>query len=320
MKILCTGASGFIGSNFVQKLMTTDVDIMNIDIKEPRNCNQLNYWRYCDILDFKSLKNIFLEFKPTHVVHLAARTDIEGKTLEDYRTNIQGTANVLTAIKATTSVSRAVIASTQFVYKPGSLPCTDEDYAPFTVYGQSKVITEQLTRQADLDCTWTIIRPTIVWGPWHSRYPNEIWRLINKKLYFHPGRKPVIRSYGYVGNVIFQITKILQAPDDLVDRRVFYLGDMPISQLEWANAFSLALTGREVRIVPKGILSMVALCGDILALFNIRCPMNTSRFRRMTEHYLTPMDPIKKAIGESPFSLEMGVQVTVDWLRNHRYL
>lgn len=70
----------------------------------------------------------------------------------------------LDVIKATPSVERVIITSSQFVCGPGYIPKHDEDFAPVTVYGQSKVLTEQLTRQAGLRCVWTIVRPTNIWG------------------------------------------------------------------------------------------------------------------------------------------------------------
>src|SRR4029077_9309894 len=162
----------------------------------------------------------------------------------------EGTRNILEAIRTTPSVQRAIITSSQFVSAPGRLPKNDTDYFPETVYGESKVITEKLTREANLSACWTIIRPTNIWGPWHMRYRREFWRVVERGLYVHPGRQPVIRCYGYVKNVVHQIEKIFNAQRVLVDRKTIYLGDPPINLFDWTNGFSRALTGRPVRIVP----------------------------------------------------------------------
>ena len=76
-------------------------------------------WKNIDILNLNELNQIFIKFNPTHVVHLAARTDCdENTTLEKgYEVNIRGTANILEVVKNTSSIEKLIIASTQFVYK-----------------------------------------------------------------------------------------------------------------------------------------------------------------------------------------------------------
>ena len=81
-------------------------------------------------------------------MHLAARASTEGKTLDDFRDNTVGTANLLETIKVTPSVSQVVITSSQHVRKPGSGFTTDDhDYVPHGLYGESKVITEKLVHE-----------------------------------------------------------------------------------------------------------------------------------------------------------------------------
>ena len=56
-KILITGGSGFIGSNLVSYLLDKDHDVLNFDIKEPRNKRLINKWIKGDILDKSNLSN-----------------------------------------------------------------------------------------------------------------------------------------------------------------------------------------------------------------------------------------------------------------------
>jgi nucleoside-diphosphate-sugar epimerase len=313
-RFLITGGSGFIGTNLVDALSQTEVDICNIDKKKPLKASHLPYWQACNILDLNHFRETFHAFSPTHVIHLAARTDTDGTSIDQYRDNTDGTANLLSIVRDSLSCDRVIITSTQFVRRPGALPSSDEDYDPHTVYGSSKVICEQLTRQAELPCVWTIIRPTNIWGPWHPRYPNEFWRVLRKGVYIHPGKQPVIRSYGYIGNVVDQVRKILFSDHRLVNGKVFYVGDKPINLLEWVNGFSLALTGKKVRIVPRAAVYSLALIGDRLKPLGIRFPLTTTRFASMTQDYPTPMEPTLRAFGEGPYSLGKGIEETVGWL------
>jgi len=315
VRALVTGGSGFIGTNLVDGLLQHDWEILNVDIQEPVKMEHRGFWRKADILDVDVIDNVFDDFQPDTVIHLAARATTDSNRLDDYEVNIKGTSTILDAIRATPSVSKAIITSTQFVHGPGSLPMGDYDFAPHTIYGQSKVISEELTHRANLNCQWTIVRPTNIWGPWHPRYDKEFWYILKKGLYVHPKTsKPVIRSYGYVGNVVWQLEEILKAPSDSVHGRVFYLGDKPISQIVWVNAFSVAITGHNVRLVPSSSLWCLGVLGSILSKFRIGFPMTISRYHSMTQDYIVPMDPAFNAFGLPPFSMEEGVEATIKWL------
>ena len=315
-RILCTGASGFIGTHLIDSLLAQGTELINIDIAAPKKASHDAYWRECNVLDLDRLKVIFSEYRPSHVIHLAARTTMEGRSLEDFRDNTVGTANVLEATNLTASVSQIIVTSSQHVRKPGSgLPKHDEDYVPHGLYGESKVIAEKLTRAADLACAWTIIRPTTIWGPLHPSLPRGLWRIMQKGLYFHPKNDSVIRSYGYVENVVWQIEQILQGPASLVDHKTYYLGDEPISQLEWINAFTRALTGRSVRQVPKSFIYLLAKLGDALGCLGIGFPMNSPRFFNLTTDNPIPITPTNTAFGLPPFSLCQGIELTVRWLQ-----
>ncbi len=318
LKFLCTGGSGFIGSHLVNQLSASGIELINIDIAEPKQEEHRKYWRDCNILDFNHLAEIFAKFQPTHVVHLAARTVMGGKSLADFRENTEGTANVLEVIKNTPSVSRVIITSSQHVRKPGSgLPQNDFDFIPHGLYGESKVITEKLTWEANLSCCWTIIRPTTVWGPLNSVLPNGLWKVMRKGYYFHPRNDPVVRSYGYIKNVIWQMSKILEAPEIMVNGKVYYVGEEPIKQIEWINAFSNALIGREVLQVPKFFIYLLALVGDALDCMGVKFPMDGPRFFNLTTSNPVSISPIIDAFGIPPYSMNNGVLETVRWLREN---
>lgn len=317
MRYCILGGSGFIGTNMIWELRKHDSDILNLDTAQPLDASQNIFWKYCDILDHNNLLLNFDTFRPEIVIHLAARTDCDENTTveEGYKTNTQGTSNVLSAIKTTPSVQRVIITSSQYVCGPGYTPKGDEDFAPHTVYGASKAESERLTRKAGLNCTWTIVRPTNIWGPWHMRYRREFWNILKKGLYVHPGGAPVIRSYGYVENVVWQIIRLAKLPKDQVDGKVFYLGDPPADIYEWTNAFSMALRGRPARKVPRILLSSLGAAGSFLGLLGIKAPITLSRYRSMTTDYPTSIADTTELLGSPPFSLKQGVTRTAAWLR-----
>lgn len=316
-KVLVTGGSGFIGTNLIEYLQTKGGDLLNIDISPPLCSSQRHFWKNVNILDRTALIDAFTEYKPTCVVHLAARTDVvEGTTVErDYRANTEGTENVISAVKATPGIARVVMTSTQYVHQPGHIPTDDNDCEPHTVYGQSKVITERLTRQANLDCTWTIVRPTNIWGPWHIRHRSELLRVLKKGYYLYPGRKTVTKSYGYVKNIVYYIQRILEMPEEVVNAKTFYIGDEPADQFEWVNGMSRQLRGRDVHVVPRLVMRFMASLGDLITLVRGRkFILTTSRYSNMITDYLTPMNRTFDVLGKGPHTLEEGVRDTAAWL------
>jgi GlcNAc-P-P-Und epimerase len=314
-RVLVTGGSGFIGTNLLLRLASEPATILNLDLKAPPVAALRATWFQCDVTDEAATHRAIVDFAPHYVLHLAGRTDMLGKTLADYAANTIGSRNVVEACRAVGSIDRFILTSSQFVCGPGPLPASDVDFRPHTLYGESKVVTEKELRAFDPDFVWSIIRPTNVWGAFHPRYPQEFWRVLRRGHYLHPAGRPVIRSYGYVGNVVEQTLALLGAPSDSVHRRVFYVGDPPGELLEWVDGFALALTGRRVRQVPIALLQTIALMGDFMEAVVGRAPLTRSRLRSMTENYPTPMDPTFALLGPPVFSLAEGIDVTVAWLR-----
>jgi len=314
MRILVTGGSGFIGTNLIDELLERGIEFINLDINPPRTAIHRPYWKECDILDFDITMSNFDDFQPTHVVHLAARTDTLSSNIDDYKVNTKGTNNLLLCVQATQNVQRVMITSSQFAFAPPGIPKNDEEFNPVGAYGMSKVLSERATRSAGLDCVWTITRPTNIWGPWHPRYPQEFWLVLKKGLYFHPSGKATIRSYGYVKNIIYQMLRILEAAPSVVNGKVYYLGDPPIPLLDWANGFSFAITGKPVKIIPRPLLKTISAVGSLLNKIGLRFPISLSRYRSMTEDYFSPVNITIEQFGIPPYSLQDGISETVNWL------
>jgi GlcNAc-P-P-Und epimerase len=315
-KILVTGGSGFIGSYLVDELLKNkNYEIINLDIAKPPEEKQLPFWHSLSVLDRKGVIELFQKFQPNYVIHLAAYAETRpDNVMEDYKPNVEGSANLIAAIEGTASVEKVVFTSTQFVHQQHGLPRHDEDFAPHTIYGESKVMMEKMIRSANLKCCWTIIRPTNIWGPRHPRYSKEFWRVLKLGRYIHPGTQPVLRSYGYVGNVVNQIMQILQKDPSVVNRQIFYVGDEAINLYDWVNGFSLALTGKKVRTVPRILIRGLALAGDVLTAVKIKFPITSSRYRSMTEDNPAPMSKTFQTLGKPRFTLQQGIDETVKWL------
>lgn len=317
--VLITGGSGFIGTNLIDLLLSLGYNnIVNIDKAKPVNSKHSAYWVNVNIMDVENLQKAFAKYQPEIVIHLAARTDTLSDNPKDYEENSIGTKNIVDVIKGGSYVKHAIITSTQYVYKSLNKPFpeTDSTFIPHTVYGHSKAYTEEYTRNANLDCKWTIIRPTNIWGPWHMRYPNELWRMIDKGFYVHPGKKEVIRAYGYVKNVAHQIHQMMIAPPEVTHKKMYYVGDLPIDSYLWLNELSTQMTGKSVKRLPIAVFGLLATVGDVLRKLNISFPLYSERFRNMIEDYYAPSNITVAQFGLSHPDMKANVQETIDWLKN----
>ena len=316
--ILITGGSGFIGTNLIALFKEKGYHFANFDKTAPLQDYNRKYWYKGNIMDKKSLASAFEQYKPTVVIHLAARTDTLSNNLEDYVENTEGSKNVVNEILKHDYVNHALFASTQYVYKSKNIPfpLKDEDYMPHTVYGISKKLEEQYIRAAGLKCKWTIFRPCNVWGPWHMRYPNELWRLIAKGMYVQPGKKAVVRTYAYVGNLVRQLDAIMNAEDELVNKKTYYLGDMPCDSYIWLNALSMEITGKKIRRMPKFLFNIAAKTGDFLKFIGVNFPLYSLRYRNMVEDFYAPSNVTIRIFGCFCYDYEANVKETIDWLRN----
>jgi len=319
MRIFITGGSGFIGTHMIERLMGLypDAAVLNVDCESPKLSRHLPYWHKGDLLVPATFVDVVKEFRPTHAIHMAARTDDSSDVLDDYRINIDGTANFIAAIKAAGTVERTVFFSTQYVVRAGMLAESDSEFHPVNTYGESKRQMEELIRSdTNLPGRWTMVRPTNIWGPWHPRYAKEFWLVMKKGRYVHPGGAPVIRAYGYVGNVVEYVMRILAAPAELVSGKTIYVGDPAADILLWVSAFSKALTGRKPRVAPRPLLRMIALAGDMVKATGRSFPLFSSRYRSMTQSYFVDMNPTIELLGAPKYSLEEGVDQTVEWLKS----
>jgi nucleoside-diphosphate-sugar epimerase len=317
-RILVTGGSGFIGTNYIEFLLKNkQTEFVNLDIKPPQNSAHKNFWQKCDLLDASNLKKKIKDFAPTHVVHLAAKCGLEPR-LSAYAANMEGIENLLDALKEVSSVERVIFTSSMLVCRVGYIPKHDTDYQPSTLYGQSKVVGEKIVRsQNDLPYAWTIIRPISIWGPWFEDPFKMFFKAIAQGWYFHLGSGHYRRSLGYVENTVYQIHRLLLAPLEKVNRKTFYLADdSPVDLHDFANEIQKALGTRKIRHIPLWAAKLAAKVGDVLKILGWRrVPLTSFRFNNILTEYVYDLRPIMEISGPLPFDLKTEIGRTIQWMR-----
>ncbi|MCK1551517.1 MULTISPECIES: NAD(P)-dependent oxidoreductase [unclassified Bradyrhizobium] len=315
MKVLVTGSSGFIGQALVRRLRTEHCAVVGLD-KAPAGTTEI----VCDILDADRLTKALTSASPDAVVHLAARIDLDEKVnLSGYTANIEGVENLVEAVRQTPSVRRAIWTSSQLVCRVGYVPASETDYQADTLYGKSKVRTEEIVRSADgAGREWCLVRPTTVWGPGMSAHYQRFLRMIERGQYFHVGHAPLWKSYSYIDNITFQYWRLLDAPAEHIHRRTFYLADYtPIDLIAWCDAFQRNFGSRPIPHLSTGVARTLAFCGDAVNAIGLkRFPFNSFRLNNVLTEYQFDLAPTAAVCGPLPYDMEQGVSATVAWLHN----
>lgn len=318
-KILVTGGSGFIGTNLISHLLKQNkYQLFNIDLCPPKIKEHNAIWKQIDICNKRDLSGFITTLSPDYVIHLAARTDLRGKNLHDYETNIEGISNLLDSLEQIPNLKRVIFASSMYVCEPGYMPQNFEDYAPHTLYGESKVETEKRIKERNIDYTWSIIRPTSIWGPWFGEPYDKFFRIVLSRSYFHLGKRACKKTYGYVDNTVYQIMSILDSAEAKVNRKVFYLGDYQFYDIaEWANEIA-KFVNLKIPTIPYFLFVLAGRFGDFLKLLGITFPMTSFRLKNMTTDNLHNLTLIREIAPNLPVDREEGNRRTIEWIKEHQ--
>ena len=229
MKVLVTGADGFIGSHLCQFLLKENHEIIAIS----RNFKQLPTlisnsdkvdFNQVDVTDFSNLSKIIIKQKPNIIIHLAGETSHKQSfenPIYDVDVNTKSTLCILETIKQSKLKTRFILGSTFIVVgKPETLP-VNEDTAcnPSTIYGINRLSSEYFCKvyhnMYDLDAI--SFRITNAFGP-REQYLTPTKNAFNYLIYqAYKGKDITIYDEGkffrdiiFVNDVISGINTIIK--------------------------------------------------------------------------------------------------------------
>jgi GlcNAc-P-P-Und epimerase len=319
-RVIITGGSGFIGTSAVDAALIAGYSVMNIDIKPPKKEEHSKFWNQVDIRNHEEFAKEILSFAPTHILHLAAKTGMDLKHISELSANIDGVKSLVNIGRNVPSLKKIVFTSSLLVCRNGYIPTNDSDYCPPNYYGESKMLGEKIVRESErLPYTWSIVRPTSVWGPWVEHSNKIFFRMVDKGLYFNPGDAIILKPICYVENAVYVMFRLLFDELALADGGTFYLADYPARSVrEWANSLHREMGKKgDIKTCPLALLKIIAVAGDILKITGlIEPPLTSLRLKNMLTAGAYPIDKTKAVVGPLPYSMEEGVRRTVQWMRS----
>jgi nucleoside-diphosphate-sugar epimerase len=314
MRYLVTGGSGFIGTHLVDALTGRGDSVANLDLAEPKKDEHRAHWHKLDLMDRAAVVRLCESFRPDAIVNLAAVADLT-LPLEGMAVNVAGLENLLQATERWEPKPRLVHISTQLVLGPGLVAESPRDYHPYTPYGESKALSEEVLWNWQGGIEWAVIRPCLVWGSHYPGFAKATWYYLKRRWYLIPSRNSAVKTFSYVGNLVDQIIAAATLPGPDVDHKIFYGGDCNLDSAVWLDAFSVAMTGRPAPRLPYAGLRILALGGDLLGKIGGPSPINSGRLFRMTQDYANPLEETHRILGQPRHTIEEGVAATVSWLR-----
>jgi UDP-glucuronate 4-epimerase len=234
MKVLVTGAAGFIGSNLCEALLARGDEIIAVDnfndFYDParKHANVAGYREHhncifaeADITDAKTIANLFATHRPDATAHLAAYGNVRysiGRAPLYTDVNIVGSVNVLEAARKN-DCNRFVFASTSSAYgNTEQLPFVETDAAnlPLAPYPASKKAIEVMghTYTNLHDMNFTAVRFFSVYGP--RGRPDMMPFMVTDRIYrnqpitlFDAGRMK--RDWTYIKDIVSGVISALEA-------------------------------------------------------------------------------------------------------------
>ncbi len=324
MKALVTGATGFIGSHLVERLLKKNfkVTCLTRDISRLSWIEDLDVSRIQgDCSDLDMLIRCIRGFD--YIFHLSGLT--KSTRREDFhRVNTQGTENIIYAVlHANPGVKRFVYISSLSAFGPkvtDRLPSEKQLSCPVSDYGISKLNAEK-TLLAHIDrVPITILRPPVVYGP-RDRGLYLLFRFAQKGFLPYWGRGHT--SLIYIDDLVDAILLVMENED--ARGKTYFVSDGELHGNEEIGKTILSVLNKQsVRVpVPKALLPLIGFFGERISTMRGTTSMiNRDKTRELM--YADWVCDITKAKQELRFlpkvGLSKGIQWTADWYRLNRWL
>lgn len=314
--ILVTGATGFVASHLLPRLLQEKLQIMaavrNDSAQLPANVTTVKVGNIDGNTDWRSaLKGIDI------VVHLAARAHILQDKVSDpeaefLRVNTEGTVNLVKQSIAAGVKRFVFVSSIGAMTSSSDRPLTESSPCqPDTPYGRSKLQAEQALVQlaSQSAMTWTILRPPLVYGAGNPGNMERLIKLVQKGLPLPFGAVKNRRSLIYVGNLVDAIASTLNHPQ--AANQTFLVSDgEDLSTPELIQKIAVNLKRPcNLLSVPSSWLQLGGKLGDTVQnVSQKQLPLNTSTIDRLLGSLAIDSSYIQKTLNwHPPFTVDAGL-------------
>ena len=312
-KILITGAAGFIGYHLSRSLLKDGAIILGIDnlnnyydtgLKEQRLKRLKGFknftFKKIDLINEKKLNNVFLNFNPSIVIHLAAQAGVR-YSIENPRayldSNLIGFHNVIEQCRRC-KINKLIYASSSSIYGLNEkipFSVNDKTDYPVSLYGATKKSNELVAHTySHLYGLKTIgLRFFTVYGPWGR--PDMAYFSFTKKII--EGRKIEVFNHGNMQRDFTYIDDIVDGIRNTIDKdfnfEIFNLGNSKSEDL----MTMIRIIEKELNINAKIVFKDMQ-AGDVFKTY-----ADIKKSSKMLDF-------------KPKVSLQVGLKRTIDWYKS----
>ena len=234
-KVLVTGSAGFIGNSVVKRLLREGYTVIGVDnldeyydvsLKQARLDQLVGFEKFkqfeVSIVEQQKIRNIFAEFHPNLVIHLAAQAGVRSSITNPQQyvdTNISGFLSILEGAKEF-KPDHIIFSSSSSVYGlDAHLPYSEQigSNHPISMYAVTKKTNELMAHSyAQIHrIPMTGLRYFTVYGPW-GRPDMAVFKFVRSILNDEPislyNNGDMVRDFTYIDDVVECIFRLLNQP------------------------------------------------------------------------------------------------------------
>lgn len=295
MKIIITGASGFIGQNIMEYL----ADHFQMESVSLRT----NDWQ-------RSFREAFA------IINLVGKAhDHAGVATEDdyFYTNLELTKQVFKSFIASSAIFMIHVSSLAALEEfESERPLTEEHPChPDSWYGKSKRAAEEwlLNQPLPPDKKLIILRPPMVHGPGDKGNLGLLYNLVSKGIPYPLASFNNRRSFISINNFCFLIEQIIRHQANIPTGIYHVADDEAVSTKDLIEIIRTQTGKKGITLsLPKAFVKLVAKTGDLISL-----PLNTNRLKKLTGTLLVSNKKIKSVLNieKLPITAREGLVKTI---------
>lgn len=325
-KILVTGATGFVGSHLVDRLLERGAAVRCLVrrssdlryLKDPRL--EFAYGGLDDATDWGAALN-----HVETIYHVAGKT-FARRAKDYFDTNQRGTERLLAAaLKHRERIKKFVLVSSLAAIGPARAGKPVDEAtapAPITPYGESKLMGEEAVRAVGDLLPSAIVRPPAVYGP-RDYALLELFKAIARGVMPMIGRYDKQVSLVHARDLADGI--ILAGESERSNGRAYFISSEEVYSMRELAERIAEMMGRRARqlAIPRPLAFGVALAAEGVAAMTRKPPViNRDKVRDLSERcWGCSIERAKRELGYAPqIPIEDGLRETIDWYKREGWL
>lgn len=308
MRILITGISGFVGTNFVKRWKDS-YTLYGLDIIQKQIDGVTNIFSWSQIEQLPQVDAII------HLAGKAHDTKNESLANEYFEVNTELTKKIFDHFLKSETKTFVFFSSVKAAADTVLGDELTEDITPVPIgpYGESKILAENYILEKSNDFNIEeksiyILRPAMIHGPGNKGNLNLLYNVVKKGIPWPLGAFENLRSFCSIDNIMFVVEQLIKG--NTTSGIYHVCDDSPLSTNQLIELIAESVDKkRKIWRLPKSLMFGLASIGNYL-----RLPLNQERLKKLTENYIVSNKNIKNVlnISQMPITAREGMKKTLE--------